>query len=213
MPDHRTFITLIEQAREGRRIEFKMSIDAGEKVVKAKIAKTVMAMANLQDGGRIIIGMKESAGVWAPEGVQPAHLGPWTTDNIMDFCNIYAQPSIECDVVQFQLQGKMFVGIVVQEFREQPVVCRLEYQVPPAEGPGLILRRGAVYIRSAKKPETVEVSTEIEMREILDLAVDKRLTSYLWRARRVGMLRTTGVSEEDEAEATAKKFDDELKEL
>ncbi len=87
-----------------------------------------MAMANLQDGGRIIIGMKQVGAGWQPEGVRPGHLKDWTTDNIMGVCNEYADPFVECEVVQFPIEGKIYVGVTVQEFRELPVVCKREYR-------------------------------------------------------------------------------------
>jgi hypothetical protein len=58
------------------------------------------------------------------------------------------------------------VFINVAEFDELPIICKKEYPE--------ILRRGAIYVRSKRgKPETIEVPTEVEMREIIEMAVDK----------------------------------------
>src|SRR6266850_7828954 len=177
MPDHQAFIDLIEQGAEGRSLEFKQSMNAQDQLVKAKIARTIMAMANLQDGGRIVIGMKQVMPGWQPEGVRPEDFGHWSTDNIMAFTNAYADPFVECEVVQFKVKGTDFVGITVREFRDLPVVCKLEFRAPAKQGAELILQRGALYIRSTRIPETVPVSTQTEMREILDIAIEKGVRS------------------------------------
>jgi len=51
------------------------------------------------------------------------------------------------------------------------------------------LRRGAVYTRSRRMPETVEVPGQVEMREILDLALEKRSRAFARHAERMGLVR------------------------
>jgi hypothetical protein len=46
-----------------------------------------------------------------------------------------------------------------------------------------------LYVRGRGKPETIEVPTQTEMRELLELAVDKGVQAFLARAGRVGLLQ------------------------
>src|SRR6202044_3763764 len=73
-----------------------------------------------------------------------------------------------------------FCILRVSEFAELPVVCKKD---------GIEkLRRGATYIRSRRIPETVEVPSQVEMREILDLAVEKRSRAFGRQAERMGFV-------------------------
>ena len=49
-----------------------------------------------------------------------------------------------------------------------------------------ILREGACYVRTSRKPETSELPTQTEMRQLLDLAIDKGILQLLDRAERLG---------------------------
>jgi hypothetical protein len=84
-------------------------------------------------------------------------------------------------------------------FDEIPVVCRRN---------GVGLRQGAVYTRSYRMPETCEVPSQTEMREIIEMATDKGVRRFLERSRRAGLL-TGGTAEPTDTD----KFDEELEEL
>jgi len=75
------------------------------------------------------------------------------------------------------------VAITVHEFEEVPVICRRSYN----HGAKTILRDGALYVRGRGKPESIEVPSQTEMRELLNAAVDKGIRSFLARADRVGL--------------------------
>ena len=53
-----------------------------------------------------------------------------------------------------------------------------------------ILRRGACYVRSRHKPETSEIPSEEEMRELLELAIDKGVRKFVTRAQKAGLFPT-----------------------
>src|SRR5262249_46564787 len=62
-----------------------------------------------------------------------------------------------------------------------PVICKKD---------GLEkLRRGAIYTRSRRLPETVEVPSQAEMRELLDLAIEKGSRTFTRQAERMGFVR------------------------
>ena len=54
----------------------------------------------------------------------------------------------------------------IGEFTQLPVVCKKN---------GKDLKRGDIFTRSRRKYETARVGSQTEMREILDLAVDKEI--------------------------------------
>jgi hypothetical protein len=55
---------------------------------------------------------------------------------------------------------------------------------------GQILRQGACYVRSRHKLGTSEIPSEEEMRELLELAIDKGVMRFLARAEKAGLYRS-----------------------
>jgi hypothetical protein len=94
----------------------------------------------------------------------------------------------------------------VLEFEEIPVICKRELSYSGK----LYLKKGGLYTRSYDKPETIIVPSQNEMREILDIAVDKQLIKYFERQRRIGRklepTKTPDVSDDE-------KFKAEIKDL
>jgi predicted HTH transcriptional regulator len=170
----------MEANREGRGLEYK----AGQPwdSLKLKITKTALAMANMRGGGHIVVGVAESSGgEFAAEGVTEEIAVTYSQDGVQAFVNIYAEPHIVVEVHKPTYQDKVFVVIVVEEFSTVPVICK---QTHDAEK----LRQGAVYVRATRMIETSEVSTAEEMRAIIEMAVETRLTEMVAQLGRVGIL-------------------------
>lgn len=166
MLDEELLDYLIFHGREERNLEYKQSMSWAEIATKVKVAKSAMAMANISDGGYIVIGVKKNGEVYEPEGMQEGHADLFKQDDVMEWVNTYADPYVELNVNFAQREGKRFVVIQIQEFEQLPVVCK-------KDGEGL--KRGDVFTRSRRKYETARVGSQTEMREILDLAVDKEI--------------------------------------
>ncbi|MEK7397233.1 MAG: hypothetical protein AAB116_09905, partial [Candidatus Poribacteria bacterium] len=64
---------------------------------------------------------------------------------------------------------------------------------------------GAMYVRPRGKIETSEVRTQIEMREIVEMATDKNLRSFIERMGRAGILELIKPELTDD-----QKYDNEL---
>ncbi len=75
-------------------------------------------------------------------------------------------------------------------------------------GFGIILREGARYVRRRGKPETSEIPTQSEMRELLDLAIEKGVRRFIARARAVGLVLGGSEPPRDE-----ERFAEQLREL
>jgi hypothetical protein len=170
----------ITHGREERDLEYKGTRGRepfiwGDYVVRAKIARTAMVMANV-GGGTIVIGMDES-GVdqWQANGVMPDVERTYRQDEVQQFVNQHADPYVELTLRRVVVEGRRFIVIQIAGFRESPVIC--------AQGDGRHLRAAAVYTRSFARHETIEVRGPAEMRELLDRAieigVEKRLRPFM----------------------------------
>ena len=155
---------LIFHGREERNLEYKQSMGWADLATKVKIAQSAMAMANISGGGYIVIGVKKNGEVYEPEGMQEEHANSFKQDDVITWVNEYADPYIELTVITTTRDDKSFVVIDILEFDSLPVVCKKN---------GQDLKRGDVYTRSRRKYETARVGSQNEMREIIELAVDK----------------------------------------
>jgi predicted HTH transcriptional regulator len=190
----------IHHGSEERYLEYKESIDWNDSEVKAKITKSILAMSNIQDGGVLVIGVKQKDGAFIPQGMSTEHLKSFDEDNIKDYVSNYADAYVEFNVKTVDDKGKEFVVIQVREFLEVPVICKKD---------GLCnLRKGAIYTRSRRKPETIEVPSQSEMREVVDLAVEKGIRKFMTRLVRVGITPSLGEEPSDD-----RKFEEELEGL
>ncbi len=166
-------LTLIEHGHEERNLEYKGSNTVnslaepfawGPDEVRAKIARSAMAMANI-GGGAIVIGMDENKATdtWAPNGVSVAIAASYRQDDVQRYINERSAPYVVVTVRKPVHDGRTFVVIQVSGFEELPVVC--------SRGSGQ-LRQGAVYTRARTMHSTVEVQAEPELRELLDRAIE-----------------------------------------
>ena len=85
MPNETGWEFYVVHGREERYLEYKRSMTwTGNNLTKVKIAKAMMAMANLKDGGVIVVGMQEiSKGVWVPEVMTPQQIASFTQDDAL----------------------------------------------------------------------------------------------------------------------------------
>jgi len=180
---------IINHPYEERHIEFKKSTLWQEDEFKAKITKTALGMANMRDGGWIVIGKEErSDGTFEKVGMIQSDYDSYDSDDVKDFVKEYADPYVSLSIQKHVYDQKKFVVIRIQEFDNTPIICKRDW--------GGILHRGKMYTRSRGKPETVEVPSQTEMREIIDMAVDKEYRKFFERLSNVGLLRLVTVPSE-----------------
>lgn len=170
---------LIELGREERFLEYKQSLPWDD--LKNKIAKTAMGMANIRDGGTIIVGVAERGSQFVPEGMLDEHIATYDMDAIQAYLNRFADPYVRAELHHVKFSQEKFIVLVVHEFDEIPVVCKRNW--------GDVLRQGAIYTRSHRIPETCEVQSQTEMREIIEIAIDKGVRRFVERMQRVGILK------------------------
>jgi len=189
---------LIYAGRESRHLEYKQSM-SWDGDARAKITKTILAMSNLRDGGTIVLGEEQRQDdTFDPIGIDPSDAATFNSDNVLAFANEYADPYVELYLRRLELNGKTFVVIQVKEFEEIPVICKKDY--------GDILHRGKIYERSRRKWESSEIASQSEMRELIEMTVEKRIR-YL---ARVGLLPAPAVSS---APADEELFEKQIEDL
>lgn len=157
---------LIFHGREERNLEYKRTISWDDIETKIKVTQAAMAMANISGGGYIVIGVTKKGEIYIPDGMQKDNLDSFNQDDVMTWVNKYADPYVELTVVSAERDNKNFIIIEIMEFDQLPIVCKK---------PGQDLKSGDIFTRSRRKYETVRVSSQNEMREILELAVDKEI--------------------------------------
>ena len=118
----------------------------------------------------------------SPVGLKDADLATWRYDHVADSLAPYPDPSFNFDIEEKDHEGSKFVVIRVYEFDEIPILCNKDETM---EGRS-VLRKGACYVRSKRKPETREIPTQEDMRALLDLATEKGIRKWITQTQRVG---------------------------
>ena len=173
------FADILALGRETSGVEFKGPGLLSDGMLVAQVVRAVLAMANRRDGGIVIIGVEDNESTLLPVGLINDDLTNWTYDSVADQIARYADPSVSFDLEIRVYNKASYIVLEVEEFSDVPVLCKRAYQG--------VLREGACYVRTRRKPETSEIPTQSEMRDLLDLAIDKGVNRYLERARQVGL--------------------------
>lgn len=166
---------------EIRSFEVKGPGNLTDKAYCAKVARAVMAMGNLRDGGLVCLGIDETRMREMKPGLNDNQLGEWSTyDDVADALSRYSDPPATFELGSFTLSsGAAVVVLEVAEFDDTPHVCKRDHQNE--------LRKGTVYVRPRGKPESVMIPSSTEMRELLDLAITKGVREFIRRAGAAGI--------------------------
>jgi len=167
--DHELIETILH-GREERNIEYKSSVSWNNPSPRAKLIKSILAMANIRDGGLIVIGVNEEGDHFKPVGMSGEDFDSYSQDGVSSYVSNYADPFVEVTVNKVQYDRKKYVAIQVEEFAEFPLICKKDGD----EG----LRKGAIYTRTRRMHETAEVPSQTEMREIIENATIKAVRKF-----------------------------------
>ena len=175
---------LLSLEHEGRSFEVKgpgAPGDLRDRAYVAKIAKAVMAMGNLRDGGMVCLGISDKAMTAMLPGLTPKQSEAWTNfDEVHTALARFADPPVAFETRRLRLSsGAEVVVLEVDEFDSVPHVCRKDY---PGE-----LNAGELYVRPLGMPRSARVPDAREMREVLDNATDKGVREFLRRTRAAGV--------------------------
>lgn len=166
-------IELLDSRAENRNLDFKRGFSWKDKSVETLgLVTDIMACANTQDGGTIILGVDDKTQEFSSES------GRWwesfDTTKIMDTINKYCDPRTEVQVFKkedFEYKTKKGPIVVLQipEFVDVPVVCKISGN---ASDQTCVFKPGQIYIRT-NRASTEVISNSQDMRELIDRAMLK----------------------------------------
>ena len=194
------FAQIMGLAHEIRGLEFKGPGRSTDRRLFAQVVKAVLGMANRRDGGRVVVGVEDHGDSLQPVGLDDTQLATWNYDDVADRIATYADPSVAFDLEVTEYNGRSYVVIQVEEFADVPVLCKRAYDD--------VLRDGACYVRPRRKPETTDIPTYADMRDLLDLAVEKGVRRLLAQVQRVGLTVPPDITVTDQ-----ERFNEQLGDL
>lgn len=166
---------LVEESRETRGVELKRTMNWSEAATQGKVIRTALALSNHRDGGLLLLGFEEyEDGSHSFVGVSDEDSASFDPDAVVSTINKYATPHVRVEVVRRTIDDKHVVAIVVQQFHDAPTICSRDLTIDDKP----VLRASRIYCRSRRMPETTEVTSPDDLREILDLAVETALARY-----------------------------------
>jgi hypothetical protein len=157
-------------------------------VLRWRLLKTIMAMANLRDGGLILVGVAENGNSWEMTGITSDHLIAFDYDDITDQLSKYASPQVVVDIVIHDHEdGNRYLAFHIHQFKDSPVVCR--NNSPDDVKPKDRLSAGDIYVRpTSGKPRTEKVTDASRLHDLLELAAEFRARKMLEIGKRIGLV-------------------------
>jgi len=201
--------TALRLGSETRSVEVKSACLPKNAGPMGRVVRAVLALSNIVDGGHIILGIDNYAMEAMTPGLTDEQFVAWTVDEQPhDLVSRYVDPPISLQFKGYQLRTGVKVAVIeVPGIAGEPRFCIKDLN-DPANSKKLILRQGALYVRSIGKPESVEVATRAAMEEIIDSAVTARLRAFVEQANKAGLvLGTWPESTTAATEAAAQWFD------
>ncbi len=200
---------LITRKSETANVEYKAGFEwkKENKEQQLELLRDMIAMANIQDGGAIILGIED--GTYDLIGVNQEILTSFDQSDVGQMLYSYSEPKLTFALQKDKLDDKDIVVIHVSEFTDVPIVCNNSMTgINPKK---LILREGALYIRT-EDAKTVEISSVHEMRQLISRAMLKRgdellrLIENLIKGKPIGTTEGAATQYEQEVAETNKWF-------
>ncbi|MCD2107003.1 ATP-binding protein [Rhodococcus erythropolis] len=176
---------------ETRSFEVKGPRDFTDKSYVAKIARAVMAMGNLSDGGVVCLGIDDKRMHEMMPGLTPTQATEWSNfDNVSGALAKYSDPPVSFQIRRYELSNGVTVVVLdVAELDRVPHVCKKEFPD--------VLQNGFTYVRPRGKPESVTVPSSSDMRDLLDIAINKGVREFIRRAGAAGLPLSANALQQD----------------
>lgn len=176
MPEADELERILRTGREGRAAEFKQTLSWAELATRGKVIKWALGTANLADGGVLAFGLQrvDPNPLYELSGMSQADYESFNQDSVSSTVNAHATPHIDLSVLHLPLDNKLFVAVIVRQFLDYPVICARDFVVENRA----VVTKGRLYCRSRRTPETTEVQSPEDMRDIIDLATSRGLERY-----------------------------------
>lgn len=148
----------LEGLNETQNLDYKTAIPWNAK----SMAKDFIAMANVRDGGAIVIGVTENKGIFTRTGVDDSIAGTYKVDIMRDQLASYMDPSVDFTVhFPIDQDERKYVFIKIQPFKEVPVISRCNI-------PDELIRNTIYYRNTNKRVESAPVSNSNDLRDIIE---------------------------------------------
>ena len=193
---------------EQNGVEFKGPCEMRDRILFPRIVRAMCGMANRREGGRVIVGVSDDPPRLEAVGLTETQLATWSHDHLADAVAPYVDPRIEFSLQVHAVDGRKLVLLHVSEFADQPVLCRRREEIRDGRGAvEVALREGALYIRPHGKHETREPQTGAEMRQILDLAIERGVVRF------ESLAKIAGLKEPQETRSDREQFKAQAEDL
>ncbi len=194
---------LLRTGHEHPNLECKGPGDLDNKDYFARVARAAMAMGNRRDGGIICLGIADDTIAEMQPGLSDDQVTAWTHfDNVSDKLARFGDPPIAFSTDAVTLSsGATIVVLEVAQFSDTPHICIRDHE--------RTTKAGQIYVRPRSKPSSVPVPTAVDMRDLLDLAIDNGVRDFVGRLRSSGVLSTPAApvpDSSDQFDAEASEF-------
>jgi hypothetical protein len=165
-----------------------------DNLTKYKLTKAILAMSNIEYGGKIILGIEQLNNSFVLEGMNPSDLLSFNYDEMSAFVSKFADPYVKFSMKIIDNENnkeKKFLLLNVEPFVLTPVTCKKDSDPGDAKSR---LKKGVIYTRTTRIPESAEVSSVNELREIIDIAVDRGVRRFIQMAQNNQLFNLTEIS-------------------
>lgn len=141
---------IAKEIGETRSIEIKTSMSWNDIATKFKITKTIRALSNIRDGGKIILGVNQCQnGEFDPKGTTLNDFDSFDQDDLQDHIGKYIVSYAKVRLEKVSNDSLKYVVIHVGEFGRLPVVCGKMYVLTTSLGKYKIIKEGDILSRDA----------------------------------------------------------------
>lgn len=171
--DYAQFIELTS-SHEQRNLEYKDSFSWEKNMsdIQARTIRAVISMANIPDGGKVIIGIKEKNSKIEYTGLTQTQKDTFQDiDKIKSQIDGYIHQYVDFDIYVTEDEkdsNKWFVIIDVKEAKEYPLLTKRELKLTFGEHTERYIESNVIYSRSLASDNSSEKISQNELNEILN---------------------------------------------
>ncbi|TPI63321.1 ATP-binding protein [Mesorhizobium sp. B3-1-7] len=134
-----------------------------------QLAKDILAMSNVEDGGLILIGVEDKT--FTRQGLSAAQLATYDLDIMRDQMAKFADPHVNFSVTfPKDSNGLTFAAIRVEPFQDVPVLCRRN---------GADVKEATLYYRNRNKRwQSAAISNSFDLGQVIERATALRMHRF-----------------------------------
>jgi hypothetical protein len=137
---------------------------------KYEIVRDLMGMANIKDGGRIILGVRDNDFEFV--GVPNEVYDSFDPNNVVQMAHDNSAPKLTCEIIKRMIDGRKVIVLDVAEFNDTPIICIKTINSTSGK-PRMILRESAIYVRTSAA-STEEIKAPDEMWNLVGRAIARK---------------------------------------